>query len=181
MLTNLHVLDLPESEKHNFRIMSVCEHDNSKTIRATGMKFGLGKTPELRHPRAPFLRVKIQLEVISSKLIFPPLPLNLKHLSTYAGYLLLDTSRHLQSLPLSFILAAVLLTKPAGVFSPKLSRILPQKGAVSPSHAWLKKFEPTVIQNPMTIRSFFIIVIEKYLGKEFKEMRTDQNASIAHC
>ncbi|GBN52802.1 hypothetical protein AVEN_79847-1 [Araneus ventricosus] len=56
--------------------------------------------------------------------------------------------------------------EPAGVFSPKLSRILPQKGAVSRSPAWLKKFEPTVIQNPMTIRRFFIIVIEKYLGKE---------------
>ncbi|GBM27223.1 hypothetical protein AVEN_204797-1 [Araneus ventricosus] len=41
MLTNLHVLDLPESEKHNFGIMSVCEHDNSKTMRATGMKFGM--------------------------------------------------------------------------------------------------------------------------------------------
>ncbi|GBM90771.1 hypothetical protein AVEN_188993-1 [Araneus ventricosus] len=39
ILTNLHVLDLPESEKHNFGIMSVCEHDNSKTIRPTGMKF----------------------------------------------------------------------------------------------------------------------------------------------
>ncbi|GBM67471.1 hypothetical protein AVEN_18360-1 [Araneus ventricosus] len=39
ILTNLHVSDLPESEKHNFGIMSVCEHDNSKTIRATGMKF----------------------------------------------------------------------------------------------------------------------------------------------
>ncbi|GBM13513.1 hypothetical protein AVEN_82784-1 [Araneus ventricosus] len=66
-------------------------------------------------------------------------------------------------------------SKPSGVFSPKLSRILPQKGAVSPSPAWLKKFEPTVIQNPMTIRMFFIIVIEKYLGKEskFKAMRTD--------
>ncbi|GBN91052.1 hypothetical protein AVEN_176017-1 [Araneus ventricosus] len=53
--------------------------------------------------------------------------------------------------------------KPAGVFSPKLSRILSPKGAVSPSPAWLKKFEPTVIQNPMTIGRFFIIVIEKYL------------------
>ncbi|GBM43943.1 hypothetical protein AVEN_251643-1 [Araneus ventricosus] len=63
--------------------------------------------------------------------------------------------------------------EPAGVFSPKLSRILPPKGAVSPFPAWLKKFEPTVTQNPMTIRRFFIIVIEKYLGKEFKEMRTD--------
>ncbi|GBM82568.1 hypothetical protein AVEN_197840-1 [Araneus ventricosus] len=62
--------------------------------------------------------------------------------------------------------AAVETKKPAGVFSPKLSRILPPKGAVSPSPAWLKKFEPSVIQNPMTIRRFFIIVIEKYLGKE---------------
>ncbi|GBO08384.1 hypothetical protein AVEN_122769-1 [Araneus ventricosus] len=41
MLTNLQALDLPESEKHNFEIMSVCEHDNSKTMRATGLKFGL--------------------------------------------------------------------------------------------------------------------------------------------
>ncbi|GBM38990.1 hypothetical protein AVEN_70176-1 [Araneus ventricosus] len=39
MLTNLHVLDLPESKKHNFGIMSVCEHDNSKTIRAMRMEF----------------------------------------------------------------------------------------------------------------------------------------------
>ncbi|GBM75819.1 hypothetical protein AVEN_239305-1, partial [Araneus ventricosus] len=38
MLTNLHVLDLRESEEHNFGIMSVCEHDNSKTIGATGLK-----------------------------------------------------------------------------------------------------------------------------------------------
>ncbi|GBN32634.1 hypothetical protein AVEN_130729-1 [Araneus ventricosus] len=44
MLTNLHVLDLPESEKHNLGIMSVREHDNSKTIRATGMKFGCRMT-----------------------------------------------------------------------------------------------------------------------------------------
>ncbi|GBM90034.1 hypothetical protein AVEN_50657-1 [Araneus ventricosus] len=58
------------------------------------------------------------------------------------------------------------ILKPAGVFSPKLSRILPQKVAVSPSPAWLKKFEPIVTQNPMTIRRFFIIVIEKYLRKE---------------
>ncbi|GBN85289.1 hypothetical protein AVEN_36558-1 [Araneus ventricosus] len=56
--------------------------------------------------------------------------------------------------------------KPAGVVSPKLSRILPPKGAVSPSAAWLKKFEPTVIQNPITIRRFFIIVIGKYLDKK---------------
>ncbi|GBO40028.1 hypothetical protein AVEN_29789-1 [Araneus ventricosus] len=40
ILTNLLVLDLPESEKHNFGIMSVCEHDYSKTMRATGMTFG---------------------------------------------------------------------------------------------------------------------------------------------
>ncbi|GBN83580.1 hypothetical protein AVEN_159627-1 [Araneus ventricosus] len=56
--------------------------------------------------------------------------------------------------------------KPAGVFCPKLSRILPPKGAVSPSPAWIKKFELTVTQNPMTIRRFLIIVSEKYLGKE---------------
>ncbi|GBM07367.1 hypothetical protein AVEN_187901-1 [Araneus ventricosus] len=61
--------------------------------------------------------------------------------------------------------------KPAGVFSPKLSRILSQKDTVSPSPAWLKKFEPTVIQNPMAIRRFFIIVIEKYLGKESNSKR----------
>ncbi|GBN51051.1 hypothetical protein AVEN_153791-1 [Araneus ventricosus] len=41
ILTNLHALDLPESEKRNFEIMSVCEHDNSKNIRAKGMKFGM--------------------------------------------------------------------------------------------------------------------------------------------
>ncbi|GBL93414.1 hypothetical protein AVEN_219523-1 [Araneus ventricosus] len=48
--------------------------------------------------------------------------------------------------------------EPAGVFSPKLSRILLEKGAVSPPPAWIKKFEPIVTQDPMTIR--------KYLGKE---------------
>ncbi|GBN59957.1 hypothetical protein AVEN_164461-1 [Araneus ventricosus] len=47
ILTNLHVLDLPESEKHNFGIMSVFEHDNSKTIIATGMKFVLLHDGEL--------------------------------------------------------------------------------------------------------------------------------------
>ncbi|GBL97556.1 hypothetical protein AVEN_241295-1 [Araneus ventricosus] len=62
-------------------------------------------------------------------------------------------------------------TKPAGVFSPQLSRILPQKGAVSLPPAWLKKFEPTVTQNPMTIGRFFIIVIEKYPGKESDSKR----------
>ncbi|GBN50463.1 Inverted formin-2 [Araneus ventricosus] len=41
MLTNLHVLDLPEYEKHNLGILSVCEHENSKTMRAKGMKFAL--------------------------------------------------------------------------------------------------------------------------------------------
>ncbi|GBO35507.1 hypothetical protein AVEN_168963-1 [Araneus ventricosus] len=50
-----------------------------------------------------------------------------------------------------------------GVFSPKLSRILPQKGAVSPPTSWIKKFEPTVTQDPMTIR--------KYLGKESNSKR----------
>ncbi|GBO02651.1 hypothetical protein AVEN_118176-1 [Araneus ventricosus] len=61
--------------------------------------------------------------------------------------------------------------KPAGVFSPKLSRIIPQKDSFSPSPAWLKEFEPTVIQNPMTIRRFSITVIEKYLGKESNSKR----------
>ncbi|GBN03878.1 hypothetical protein AVEN_232717-1 [Araneus ventricosus] len=65
-----------------------------------------------------------------------------------------------------------IMNKPAGVFSPKLSRILPQKGAVYPSPAWLKNFESTVVtQNPMTIKRFFIIVIEKYLGKESNSKR----------
>ncbi|GBO28354.1 hypothetical protein AVEN_211978-1 [Araneus ventricosus] len=67
--------------------------------------------------------------------------------------------------------ANLLLWKPAGVFSPKLSRILPQKGAVSPSPARLKKFESIITQNPMTTRRFFIIVIEKYLGKEWNSKR----------
>ncbi|GBO01166.1 hypothetical protein AVEN_93165-1 [Araneus ventricosus] len=35
----LLILDLSESEKHNFGIMSVCEQDNSKTVRARAMKF----------------------------------------------------------------------------------------------------------------------------------------------
>ncbi|GBO46555.1 Cytochrome P450 4C1, partial [Araneus ventricosus] len=46
ILTNLHVLDLPESEKQNFGIMAVCEHDNSKTIRATRMKVGNAILPK---------------------------------------------------------------------------------------------------------------------------------------
>ncbi|GBO43595.1 hypothetical protein AVEN_27135-1, partial [Araneus ventricosus] len=59
--------------------------------------------------------------------------------------------------------------KPAGVVSPKLSRILLEKGAVSPPPAWMKKFEPIVTQDPMTIR--------KYLGKESNsQMRSDLNA-----
>ncbi|GBM30760.1 hypothetical protein AVEN_30582-1 [Araneus ventricosus] len=44
--------------------------------------------------------------------------------------------------------------KPAGVVSPKLSRILLEKGAVSPPPAWIKKFEPTVTQDPMTVRKY---------------------------
>ncbi|GBM35167.1 hypothetical protein AVEN_140764-1 [Araneus ventricosus] len=55
ILTNLHVLDLPESEKHNFGIIPVCEHDNSKTIRDMGMKFVLGRSTyivgDLSEPR----------------------------------------------------------------------------------------------------------------------------------
>ncbi|GBN52173.1 hypothetical protein AVEN_214007-1, partial [Araneus ventricosus] len=38
ILTNLHVLDLPKNTILELCV-SVCEHDNSKTIRATGMKF----------------------------------------------------------------------------------------------------------------------------------------------
>ncbi|GBN85475.1 hypothetical protein AVEN_44330-1 [Araneus ventricosus] len=53
--------------------------------------------------------------------------------------------------------------KPAGVVSPKLSRILLDKGAVSPPLAWIKKFEPIVTQDPMTIR--------KYLGKKSNSKR----------
>ena len=41
IFTILHVLDLPELKKHNFGIMSVCEHDNSKTITAMRLKFGM--------------------------------------------------------------------------------------------------------------------------------------------
>ncbi|GBO31790.1 hypothetical protein AVEN_152041-1, partial [Araneus ventricosus] len=44
--------------------------------------------------------------------------------------------------------------KPAGVVSPKLSRILLEKSAVSPPPAWIKKFEPIVTQDPMTIRKY---------------------------
>ncbi|GBL92474.1 hypothetical protein AVEN_94240-1 [Araneus ventricosus] len=53
--------------------------------------------------------------------------------------------------------------KPVGVVSPKLSRILPQKGAVSPPPAWIKKLEPIATQDPMTIR--------KYLGKKSNSKR----------
>ncbi|GBM86607.1 hypothetical protein AVEN_153036-1 [Araneus ventricosus] len=38
-----------------------------------------------------------------------------------------------------------------------------EKGAVSPPPAWIKKFEPIVTQDPMTIR--------KYLGKESNSKR----------
>ncbi|GBM87686.1 hypothetical protein AVEN_1145-1 [Araneus ventricosus] len=59
--------------------------------------------------------------------------------------------------------------QPAGVVSPKLSRILLEKDAVSPPPAWIKKFEPIVTQDPMTIR--------KYVGKESNsQMRSDLNA-----
>ncbi|GBM98560.1 hypothetical protein AVEN_186097-1 [Araneus ventricosus] len=53
--------------------------------------------------------------------------------------------------------------KPAGVVSPKLSRILLEKGAVSPPSAWIKNFEPIVTQDQMTIR--------KYLGKKSNSKR----------
>ncbi|GBN15726.1 hypothetical protein AVEN_135082-1 [Araneus ventricosus] len=52
------------------------------------------------------------------------------------------------------------------MFSPKLSPIPPQKGAVSPSPVWLKKFQPTVTKKPMSIRRFFIVVFEKYLDSK---------------
>ncbi|GBN20858.1 hypothetical protein AVEN_260581-1 [Araneus ventricosus] len=55
------------------------------------------------------------------------------------------------------------LVKPAGVVSPKLSRILLENGAVSPPPAWIKKFEPIVTQDPTTIR--------KYLGKKSNSKR----------
>ncbi|GBO37805.1 hypothetical protein AVEN_18986-1 [Araneus ventricosus] len=59
--------------------------------------------------------------------------------------------------------------KPAGVVSPKLSRILLEKGALSPPPAWIKKFGPIVTQDPMTVR--------KYLGKESNsQMRSELNA-----
>ncbi|GBN65111.1 hypothetical protein AVEN_224609-1 [Araneus ventricosus] len=53
--------------------------------------------------------------------------------------------------------------KPAGVVSPKLSRILLEKGAVTPTPAWVKKFEPIETQDP--------IIIRKYLGKESNSKR----------
>ncbi|GBM82779.1 hypothetical protein AVEN_10409-1 [Araneus ventricosus] len=57
----------------------------------------------------------------------------------------------------------IIYKKPAGVVSPKLSRILLEKGAVSPPLAWIKQFEPIVTQDPMTIR--------KYLGKKSNSKR----------
>ncbi|GBN56009.1 hypothetical protein AVEN_61115-1 [Araneus ventricosus] len=50
--------------------------------------------------------------------------------------------------------------KPAGVVSPKLSRILLEKGAVSPPRAWIKKFEPIVTQDPMTIRKYLVFLMK---------------------
>ncbi|GBO04766.1 hypothetical protein AVEN_210470-1 [Araneus ventricosus] len=61
------------------------------------------------------------------------------------------------------MLSFALYYQPAGVVSPKLSRILLEKNAVSPPPAWIKKFEPIVTQDPMTIR--------KYLGKESNSKR----------
>ncbi|GBM66291.1 hypothetical protein AVEN_239548-1 [Araneus ventricosus] len=58
--------------------------------------------------------------------------------------------------------------KPAGVFSPKLSRILTQKGAVYPLPAWIKKFEPTATPHPMTIRRK-----ENILGWSKRKRRND--------
>ncbi|GBM49644.1 hypothetical protein AVEN_259183-1 [Araneus ventricosus] len=55
------------------------------------------------------------------------------------------------------------MKKPAGVVYPKLSCILLEKGAVSPPPAWIKKFEPIVTQDPMTIR--------KYLSKKSNSKR----------
>ncbi|GBM86986.1 hypothetical protein AVEN_231790-1 [Araneus ventricosus] len=47
--------------------------------------------------------------------------------------------------------------------------MLLEKGAVSPPPAWIKKFEPIVTQDPMTIR--------KYLGKApNSQMHSDLNA-----
>ncbi|GBM53446.1 hypothetical protein AVEN_109352-1 [Araneus ventricosus] len=47
-----------------------------------------------------------------------------------------------------------LYEKPAGVVSPTFSRILLEKGAVSLPPTWIKKFEPNVTQDPMTIRKY---------------------------
>ncbi|GBM20164.1 Neprilysin-1 [Araneus ventricosus] len=48
------------------------------------------------------------------------------------------------------------LNETAGVVSPKLFRILLEKCAVSPALAWIKKFEPIVTQDPMTIRNYLV-------------------------
>ncbi|GBM65088.1 hypothetical protein AVEN_151452-1 [Araneus ventricosus] len=45
----------------------------------------------------------------------------------------------------------------ARVISPKLSRILPEKVLFPLPPSGYKKFEPTVTQNPMTIRRFIIV------------------------
>ncbi|GBM50106.1 hypothetical protein AVEN_223312-1 [Araneus ventricosus] len=75
MLTNLRVLDLPESEKHNLGIMSVCEHNNSKTIRATGMKFAVplradGAAP-VYIPTAPRAEALTAAEEIDADVTLP--------------------------------------------------------------------------------------------------------------
>ncbi|GBL99819.1 hypothetical protein AVEN_162829-1 [Araneus ventricosus] len=67
------------------------------------------------------------------------------------------------ALPLAAPLPLTHNGKPAGVVSPKPSRILLEKGAVSPPPAWIKKFEPIVTQDPMIIR--------KYLGKKSNSKR----------
>ncbi|GBM85684.1 hypothetical protein AVEN_140248-1 [Araneus ventricosus] len=47
--------------------------------------------------------------------------------------------------------------EPAGVVSLKRSRLLLEKAAVSPPAAWIKKFEPIVTQDPMTIRKYLVL------------------------
>ncbi|GBN02473.1 hypothetical protein AVEN_20775-1 [Araneus ventricosus] len=69
MLTNLHVLDLPESEKHNLGIMSVCEHDNSKTIRATGMKFDKNYFLECTYYYLKIVRRHVSIKRINGRCI----------------------------------------------------------------------------------------------------------------
>ncbi|GBL95965.1 hypothetical protein AVEN_227181-1 [Araneus ventricosus] len=63
--------------------------------------------------------------------------------------------------------------QPAGLVSPKLSRILLEKGAVSAPPAWIKKFEPIVTQDPLTIRKYLDhsvlkLSLERRVGRNFK-------------